>query len=82
MRTHQGYPGQAGGELVPHCPVPAVLEQGQCEDEVHHHPGRQQADPPLHRSGFREYRVHQREVHHLRELAQMPRREHLGRYLD
>ncbi len=75
-RSRAGREAESAGQLAPHRPVGAALEQGHRKHEIDHHPGGQQPPPLLPRAGLLQGRVHQRGVHGLRQLAQMPRREH------
>jgi hypothetical protein len=74
--TRERQPAQPGGQLVPHRPVGAALEQRQREHEVDHDPGGQQAQSAFPGLGLLQYRVDQREVDHLGQLTHVPGREH------
>ena len=78
----QAQPVQRRSQLRPHAPVALPREQPQGQHEVDPNPRGQQPQPPLGSPGIGQHPVYQIERDHLRQLTQVPRREHPRRHRD
>jgi hypothetical protein len=65
---------------MPHLYIATVSEQGTGQQQIHHHPRRQTANPGLHGTGLGQRRINHLERDELGQLTQMTRREHTSGY--